>query len=438
MTPEVLDAVIVGAGPAGCSAASWLAQSGLRACLIEKAAVACPQLEALDFAQDWVLGSPGATPRELGRAYAAHLVSLPGADLRLGRALDGLQRGDDGLWDLQTSGGAGLRAHAVVLATGLRPRRPATYFEQAGARGRVLDALELTACRATLAPASVLVLGGGDNAAENALYLHEHGHRVTVWTRGRWRAQPELLARLDAASGLERLQGSPAPELLSASADGLRLRLGDGSTRDFDLLATMFGFDPEPATLALARAALRVAGLPVSAGTGLPQAPDYGLIACGDAAGGQHPCIQTALADGVRAAKQVLRYRETGLAPAAAVAHKQVLRLDGLRFNAPLGWLEREKGGPQRIEVNAALNMEPMPLKLPEDDLAHVLDYGRVRQIVIEECTAQHIHLVETLLGKLCRRLQRLPGVKGVRVQVTKLEVFDDCQVGISAESGQW
>ena len=45
---------------------------------------------------------------------------------------------------------------------------------------------------------------------------------------------------------------------------------------------------------------------------------------------------------------------------------------------------------------------------------------------------------IETLLGKLCLRLARLPGVRGVRVQVTKLEVFDDCHVAMSAEHGEW
>jgi len=31
-----------------------------------------------------------------------------------------------------------------------------------------------------------------------------------------------------------------------------------------------------------------------------------------------------------------------------------------------------------------------------------------------------------------------LPGVQGVRVKITKLEIFDDCEVAIRVETGQW
>ena len=31
-----------------------------------------------------------------------------------------------------------------------------------------------------------------------------------------------------------------------------------------------------------------------------------------------------------------------------------------------------------------------------------------------------------------------LPGVIGVRVSIAKLEIFDDCEVAIRVETGQW
>ena len=37
-TPSLLDCIVIGAGPAGCSAASWAAQMGLRVAVIERAA----------------------------------------------------------------------------------------------------------------------------------------------------------------------------------------------------------------------------------------------------------------------------------------------------------------------------------------------------------------------------------------------------------------
>ena len=95
----------------------------------------------------------------------------------------------------------------------------------------------------------------------------------------------------------------------------------------------------------------------------------------------------------------------------------QILTLTGLRFDANLG---------------------TQPLTPPDDDLFHVLDYRRVRKIIIDECTAQHVNLLESLIGKVAARLMDLPGVLGVRVRIAKLEIFDDCEVAIRVETWQW
>ncbi|MDP3425652.1 MAG: dihydroneopterin aldolase [Burkholderiaceae bacterium] len=119
-------------------------------------------------------------------------------------------------------------------------------------------------------------------------------------------------------------------------------------------------------------------------------------------------------------------------------AGTQTLSLSGLRFDANLGILEQEKCAPQPIQVDAELNQGTQPLLPHDDDINHVLDYRKVRQIIIDECTAEHVNLLETLIGKLAHRLMQLPGVIGVRVSIAKLEIFDDCQVAIRMQSGQW
>ena len=116
----------------------------------------------------------------------------------------------------------------------------------------------------------------------------------------------------------------------------------------------------------------------------------------------------------------------------------QILTLTGLRFDANLGILAHEKTAPQPIQVDAELNLGPQALRPQDDDITHVLDYRKVRQIIIDECTAEHVDLLESLIGKLTRRLMQLPGVLGVRVKIAKLEIFEDCEVAIRMESGQW
>ncbi|GAA6120599.1 hypothetical protein Acidovoranil_27020 [Acidovorax sp. FG27] len=116
----------------------------------------------------------------------------------------------------------------------------------------------------------------------------------------------------------------------------------------------------------------------------------------------------------------------------------QILTLSGLRFDANLGILDHEKTAPQPIQVDAELNQGRQPLLPHDDDIGHVLDYRKVRQIIIDECTAEHVNLLESLIGKLTRRLMQLPGVIGVRVKIAKLEIFEDCEVAIRMECGDW
>ena len=122
----------------------------------------------------------------------------------------------------------------------------------------------------------------------------------------------------------------------------------------------------------------------------------------------------------------------------ASFRGNQTLTLTGLRFEANLGILESELLAPQPIQVDAELHLGAQPLLPKDDDINHVLDYRKVRQIIIAECTAEHVNLLESLIGKLANRLLQLPGVVGVRVKIAKLKIFDDCEVAIRVETGQW
>ncbi len=411
-TPDIFDVAILGGGPAGCSAASWLGQMGLSSLLVERAPRLCAALAGLEFAQDWVLGEPTTRLSALAERYAAHTQAAAGLTLRLGRhAVSATRAGD---WALQLDDGEPIAARALLVATGLRLLRPERYF--ATPHPRVHDAAGLTAMRASLRPGRMLLLGAGDNAAENALYLAERGHAVTIWARGGWRAQPHLAQRIDAHPGIVRRLATPLPEQVLADVSGVQV----GAER-FEQVAVLLGFEPEPSALALLSDADR----------------PHAFIA-GDASDRWHPCVQTALADGVQAAKQI----EQALRPQAEAAprfnRRQVIHLQGLRFRANLGVLDFERTGPQPVQVDAEVNLGALPVVARDADIGRVLDYRRVRAAIIDECTAEHTDLVEALLGKLSNRLMALPGAVGVRLKLTKLEIFPDCEVAISTELGEW
>jgi dihydroneopterin aldolase len=319
--------------------------------------------------------------------------------------------------------------------------RPAALFPP---DAPVMDAIALTHRRETLPPGRVLLLGGGDNALENASYLAARGHDVTLWARDGWRGQAHLVRALAAHPSIVQRRHTPGPTALcTAAGGGIEALSAAFGSECFDHAAVLYGYAPEPAPWEWVNAALEAAGerhhalRPGEAREGL------GLFVAGDASGRWHPCVQTALGDGVAAARQLATWLQDGTPPlvrheAPAMLNSQVLQLTGLRFGANLGVLDHERQGPQPIQVDAELNLGEQPALARDAGIGHVLDYRKVRQIIIDECTAEHTDLLESLLAKLCVRLMRLPGVLGVRIRVAKLEIFDDCEVAIRCEAGRW
>lgn len=116
----------------------------------------------------------------------------------------------------------------------------------------------------------------------------------------------------------------------------------------------------------------------------------------------------------------------------------QGLSITGLRFEAKLGILAHELASSQPISVDIELNQGCQPLLPVDDHISSVLDYRLVRNTIIEVCQEQHVNLLESMTGKLCQRLLALPGVLGVRAKVVKLKIFDDCEVAIQMETGEW
>ena len=422
-TPSTFDCAIIGAGPAGCSAASWLAQLGHTVALIERGSRACQSLQGFDFAQSWVLGAPDETLAAQGSRYAAQVEAMPGVQIFTQREPRHIGRQDQ-LWRIDED----IAAKTLLIASGLRPRQPAQLFP---ASDRVLDALTLTQRREQLSTGSrVLLLGGGDNAVENALFLAERGHHVTIWSRSRWRAQAQFVQQMEADARITQRAAQTMPSRVDADATVHSQAHGSEA---FDFVAVLLGYEPNPEAWALATASLP----PLQA---FGDEPRHALFVAGDASQRMHPCVQTALADGVVAAKRIEAHLADRPTAAALQQHhrQQVIHIAGLRFDANLGILDFEREDPQPIQVDAEINLGPQALVSSDADIGHVLDYRRIRQIIIDECTAEHTDILEALVAKLCTRLMKLPGVVGVRAKVNKLEIFPDCQVAISAETGVW
>ena len=188
--------VIVGAGPAGVSAALW-ARDRFEVEVVEGAAHPGGQLRSIYFAPPELPGSDARDGLALAEICGRQLEQ-GGIRVRYGVSAIALERlrprAAVGRVVLRLEGGERVEADAILLATGLR-RRTLGVPGESEFEGRGVST-SATRDGASLAGRDVLVVGGGDAAFENALRLAELGSRVTLAVRGRPRARREFQHRV--------------------------------------------------------------------------------------------------------------------------------------------------------------------------------------------------------------------------------------------------
>lgn len=213
MTPELL---IVGAGPAGVSAALWARALDLTASLIESAPAAGGQLHQVHFHPSDLPGIVDGDGHVIAATYQAQLDEL-GMDMRWNAVATALEPPQDGnaLPGVRLVTGERLEAAAILIATGVRRRRLDVPGEQE-LEGRGVS-YSATRDRVRFAGRSVAVAGGGDAAFENALRLAEVGCRVTLIVRGAPRARPEFRQRVAAEPAITLLEDSHVTAVLGES-----------------------------------------------------------------------------------------------------------------------------------------------------------------------------------------------------------------------------
>ncbi len=98
-----------------------------------------------------------------------------------------------------------------------------------------------------------------------------------------------------------------------------------------------------------------------------------------------------------------------------------------------IGAHDFEKHAPQRIVFNVELFV-PYSASTPmQDDLAEVVDYDFIREVIARRVAQGHIVLQETLCDDLMRELIAHPQVQAVRLSTCKPDVYPDCE-GVGVE----
>ncbi len=191
---QVWDLLVIGAGPAGLTAALYGARAGLSTVVLERGPVG-GQIAVVDRVENYP-GFPGGLSGAELATKMEEQARLSGAAFVSG---DGSASGLDLASPVKTV--AGLRARAVIIATGARPRRLGLPGEQRlGGRG-------VSYCATCDGPffrgRRVVVIGGGDSAVTEAIFLSRLAATVTVvHRRERFRAAPSLVGRLRQAANV--------------------------------------------------------------------------------------------------------------------------------------------------------------------------------------------------------------------------------------------
>lgn len=223
------DLIVVGAGPAGVSAALWARDFGLATVVLEAEAAPGGQLGHIRHPLANLAFARGADGPALARALAGQLDAA-GVEVRCGTAAAGL---DPAAPAVLAADGGRHDAGAVLVATGVRRRRLGVPGERE-LEGRGVS-WSATQDRGRFAGEEVVVAGGGDGAYENAWLLAEVGCTVTLAVRGAPRARREFRERVAASPRIEVLEGTRVTAV--AGGDRVRAVRLAGARGEFELPA---------------------------------------------------------------------------------------------------------------------------------------------------------------------------------------------------------
>ena len=240
---EIYDLVIIGGGPGGLTAGIYAMRAALKTALIEMG-VPGGQMNNSDSVENWP-GDEFITGADLALKFSQHARSY-GLEVITQEALE-IEPGLE-LHAVKLDNGDRLSTHAVILATGGSPRElnipgEKEFYGKGVSYCAVCDGFFFR-------DKTVVVVGGGDTAAEESLYLAKLAKQVyLVHRRDALRAGALLQQRVKAECKIEILWNSLVTEI-RADAQGVsavkleNTQTGNKSDLAADGVFIFIGFEP--------------------------------------------------------------------------------------------------------------------------------------------------------------------------------------------------
>lgn len=174
------DVIIAGAGPAGLSAALTLSYFKLKFLVLEAGAAGGALMQNYPWKHvDSYLGFPDLNGRDAANIMVSH-VRKEGIEIRENEPVQGIKRDKKSEMLRVFTNRGGYLTRSVIIATGTigSPRRLGISGEDIKGVKYAIEDPSLYSGK------NVLVVGGGDSAAENSLNLLDNGANVTLIHRG--------------------------------------------------------------------------------------------------------------------------------------------------------------------------------------------------------------------------------------------------------------
>jgi thioredoxin reductase (NADPH) len=301
------DLIILGGGPAGLTAGLYSSRARISTILLEKGAPG-GQMGATETVENYPGFSEPILGFELAQKMEEHARKF-GAEI-LTEDVTGLSQ-SQGAFSFSTDSGKTYQCKAVVIATGASPVKM-------GIPGELeLAGKGVSYCAVCDGPffrdLEVAVIGGGDSAVEEAIYLARFAKTVhLIHRRDELRAVKEIQERAFAQANVT-IHWSCVPERIVGEKDvsGLRIRsVKDGSEKELPVGGVFFYVGLRPNTDALSGIVeVDGRGFIITDETMATSVP--GIFAAGDVRAKSLRQISTAVGDGATAAYSAQQYLES-------------------------------------------------------------------------------------------------------------------------------
>lgn len=295
------DVVIIGAGPAGLSAALWCDELGLDTLVLEQREGPGGQLHSIHGPVENYPGVRASNGREFFKRFAA---GIEDADFDLWTGVQ-IESVDLNAKRIALKSGEELQSIAIIIATGVRRRRLGIPGEQEFVGRGIIESPSRD--RRQFAGKDVCVIGGGDAAVENALLLADLCPTVTlVHRRKTLRARANFVAQLQ---GMHCITVFPEAEVTGIlgkeEVEAVEIRR-KGAIKPFQMavqgVAIRIGVEPNTALL---REQLQLDDLGYVTVSSRHETSIANVFAIGDVSNPLAPTISSAVGSGATASKVI-------------------------------------------------------------------------------------------------------------------------------------